>query len=489
MYDLRSRKFINEIYTSSLWVVRARFYYLFFAYLLVVVSIPKLSLSTSLIPVTIIFVLSNIFNLFLSIYLYKNNKDNISEIRLWRINVAQVVIDLLYIYLLLALSGVGLSSLVQIFFLIPIIVSMMFFGGRGAVAVSVISGVFLFFSAFNDSGILIALLKNPSAIPKLYIQGGMNLKLAQTGVVSVIYLLVALFSGSISKLLLMHESEIQKRYLEEESSVKKLSALTKDFELSSKLLVRRDIELTMANEKMHDLDLMKNEIISVAAHQLRSPLSGIKWMIKMLLNEEVGKLTEEQKNWLERGYDSNERLIKTVNDLLEIDRLESGRIKYTFSLCDISSIIKKVISELSSKSIEKNIHISFEDGGVPKLYLDSERISDLFENIIDNAIKYSKLNSIVVVTTSINGDNVRISVTDNGIGISQKDKSNIFSKFFRTSAASSYNTEGTGLGLSIAKNIVSRHGGEISFISKENEVTTFYIDLPLSLKDLENHKY
>jgi signal transduction histidine kinase len=237
---------------------------------------------------------------------------------------------------------------------------------------------------------------------------------------------------------------------------------------------------------MRELDLMKNEIISVAAHQLRSPLSGIKWMIKMLLSDDLGKLTTEQHNWLLRGYESNERLIRTVNDLLEIDRLESGRIKYAFALADLNQLIEKAISELLPKATSKNVHISFEkNNDIPKLYIDAERIEDMLSNLIDNAIKYSKLNSVVKITDNITNDFIRISITDSGIGIPEKDQKNIFSKFFRAQNASSFYTEGTGLGLSIAENVALRHGGKISFTSKENEGTTFYVDLPLKLKALD----
>ncbi len=466
--------------------MRARWYYIFFAYLLAIVSIPPASYSTVLIPVSIVFLIALLFNSFLSYYLYKNNEESITEIKLWYLNVTQVAFDVIYIFFILVLSGIGLSSLVQTFFFLPIIISMMFFGWRGAIAVSAISSVFLFFVVFNDAGIVLAFLKNPSSIPRLYAASNMTLKLSQAGVMSLIYLFVGVLSGSVAKLLSHHEAELQKRFLEEESTVSKLSELTKDFELSSKLLVRRDIELTMANESMHELDLMKTEIISVAAHQLRSPLSGIKWMMKMMLDDDVGKFTKDQHDWLQRGYDANERLIKTVNDLLEVDRLESGRVKYIFAFADLNQLVEKSISGLLSKASLKNIHISFEKNlDISSLYLDSERIEDMLQNLIDNAIKYSKVNSVVVVTLKVVENVIRISINDTGIGIPEKDQKNIFSKFFRAQNATSFNTEGAGLGLSIAENVVLRHGGKIWFKSVENEGTTFFVDLPLSLRNLE----
>lgn len=476
-----SKRLSSELYTSSLWVMRARWYYSFLAYVLALLSVSKVAFTTYVLPLSLLLAIVIVLNAILAFYLEHNSAEKLGEVKLWYINVGQVVFDLIYFFLMMVLSGSGLNSFVQIFFFIPIIVSMMFFGFRGSIAVSAISSVFLLVSVLSETGFLYALFKAPNNLHQIYVSEAFRLKVGQSGVMSLIYILIGFFSASVSKMLDLREGELQKQFLIEESNVRKLSDLTRDFEQSSKLLVRRDIELTIANERMQELDTMKTEIISVAAHQLRTPLSGIKWMMKLVLDGDIGPLNKDQKEWLSRGYDTNDRLIRTVNDLLEVDRLESGRIKYVFKDVKLEDMIEMAIAGVLPKASFKKMHISYSStGAIPSLYVDEERIVDMLQNLIENAIKYSREGTVVSITSQVAGDYVRISVSDTGIGIPESDYDKIFSRFFRASNAMQFATEGSGLGLSIVNNVVQRHAGKISFSSKENEGTTFTVELPIN---------
>jgi signal transduction histidine kinase len=418
--------------------------------------------------------------------LLRNSPEDLGEIKLWRINIGQVIFDLLYIFFMLVATGSGLTSFVHVFFFVPIIVSMILFGFRGAMSVAALSGLFLFVSEFAENGMLNALLLHPTALPAMIRSHGILLDLMQSGVVVLIYLLIGYFSGTVARTLASREADLRREFLEEEAVVNKLRDLTRDFELSSKMLVRRDIELTIANEHMQALDAMKTEIISVAAHQLRTPLSGMKWMMKMLLVGDIGAISDEQREIIQRGYESNERLIRLVNDMLAVDRLESGRVKYVFVPVQVQTLIEKVVADLLGRATEKQVHIITKLApDVPKLYLDPERITDLLNNLIDNAVKYSKNDGTITVTLTKVDEGARIIVSDQGIGIPDRDQAHVFSRFFRASNAMQHFTEGSGLGLSIAQSVVLRHGGKIWFESKEGIGTTFIVQLPITMRTAE----
>lgn len=479
-------KIARESYTSSLWVVRARWYYASLAFLLGIISIAPEQYTAIFSLLGLLLAGTLLGNLILLVYLLRHSAEELGEIKLWRINVLQVVFDIVYIFAILIATGSGLSSFVHVFFFVPIIVSMVLFGFRGAMSVAVLSSVFLLVSEFNESGMIQALLLHPRMIPGLLRNPGVLFDFAQSGVVVLIYLLIGYFSGTVARTLASREADLRKEFLEEEAMVNRLRDLTKDFEQSSRMLVRRDIELTIANERMQALDTMKGEIISVAAHQLRTPLSGMKWMMKMLLVGDVGQISEEQREMLQRGYESNERLIRLVNDMLAVDRLESGRVKYVFVPVQLQSLIEKVVADLLEHAAEKHIHIMTKLApDVPKLYLDPDRIADLLTNLIDNAVKYSRSDGEVTILLTKVGDAAQVSVEDKGIGIPDRDQAHVFSRFFRGSNAMQHFTEGSGLGLSIAQSVVLRHGGKIWFDSKEGEHTTFYVQLPITSRSAE----
>jgi signal transduction histidine kinase len=479
-------KIARDLHSSSLWVVRARWYYALLAFLLGAMSIAQEEYVATLTLLSLLFAVAVFGNLILRIYLYRHPAEDLGEIVLWRINVGQVIFDMLYIFVILIATGAGLGSFVHVFFFIPIIISMILFGFRGAMSVAALSGVFLLVSEFTENGILQALLLHPRALPGLIRSPGVLIDFAQSGVVVLIYLLIGYFSGSVARTLASREADLRKEFLEEEAVVRKLSDLTRDFEQSSRMLVRRDIELTIANEHMQALDMMKTEIISVAAHQLRTPLSGMKWMMKMLLVGDVGAISDAQRDLLERGYESNERLIRLVNDMLAVDRLESGRVKYVFIPVQIQSLIEEVISGLLLHATENHVHLVAQLAPeVPTLFLDPERITDLLTNLIDNAIRYSLNGGTITVSLHKVEDAARITISDQGIGIPEGDKAHVFARFFRASNAMRHQTEGSGLGLSIAQSVVLRHGGKIWFESEEGKGSTFIVQLPIAQRSAE----
>ena len=228
------------------------------------------------------------------------------------------------------------------------------------------------------------------------------------------------------------------------------------------------------------IDKMKTEFVSVASHQLRTPLTAIKLFTEMLVNEQVGKISSEQKKYLSNVYDSTERMVGLVNDLLNVTRIESGRLMVSPIPTDISNFLSSLIQEASALAKTKNIKITLTNktklSSVP---LDQSLIRQVYHNLLTNAIRYTKNGGIVKVNIISKKPSFVVSVKDEGIGIPKNSQNRIFEKFFRADNAVKVATEGTGLGLYVSKMIVESSDGKIWFKSKENFGTTFYVSLPI----------
>ena len=229
---------------------------------------------------------------------------------------------------------------------------------------------------------------------------------------------------------------------------------------------------------------MKSDFISIAAHQLRTPLSAIKWSTGMILNGDTGPINIEQENLLRKSYVSNEVMITLVNDLLNVSRIEEGRFGYNFINGSIQEILDRVLNN-AKQSIEKGgIKIVVDNQEKHTLVcLDKEKMILALQNIFDNAIKYTPRYGTITVTVKKSNDGfLLVSIKDSGVGIPKKEQAKIFSKFFRASNVVLMETEGTGLGLFIVKNIIDKHGGIVTLSSEENKGTEVIIRFPLECK-------
>ncbi|MEF8847493.1 MAG: ATP-binding protein, partial [Candidatus Paceibacterota bacterium] len=224
---------------------------------------------------------------------------------------------------------------------------------------------------------------------------------------------------------------------------------------------------------------MKTEFVSVAAHQLRTPLSGIKWTLKMLLEEELGELNDQQKEFVEKTYKSNKRMISLIKDLLNVSRIEEGRYVYEPEVTSLENLVREVLGNLEEEITKGDIELVFDKPEEPtSVKVDTEKVRLAIKNLVDNAVRYSPEGGRVEVTIEQREEEVQFSVEDNGIGIPKEEQDRIFNKFFRAPNATHKQTEGSGLGLFITKNIIESHDGEIWFESEPEEGTTFYFTLP-----------
>lgn len=272
------------------------------------------------------------------------------------------------------------------------------------------------------------------------------------------------------------------KILPEIEGVGKIKTLLEQQDMSGKLLIRRDLELTRANEKLRELDDRKSEFVAVVAHQLRTPLSGIKWTLDMVLQGEFGDLNNDQKAFLMKTYESNERMVRLVEDMLGADRVDSGKLHYSYVATQILDLFDNVLFEMYPLASKKHIKLEFinRNENIPKVDIDQAKMRAVIQNLLDNAIKYSKENSVVQIGIVEKGDRVEVMIKDQGIGIPEDQKKNIFTRFFRASNAFKLETDGTGLGLFIVKGIIEKHGGTIRFESEEGKGTAFYFTIKIN---------
>ena len=241
------------------------------------------------------------------------------------------------------------------------------------------------------------------------------------------------------------------------------------------LLIIEDI----TREKL--IGQMKTEFISIAAHQLRTPLSIIKWTFGMLLDEDIGPLNEKQREFLKRGMETDDRMVTLVSDLLNVNRIEEGRFGYEFKNGDIIQFLKQITDGRKPMLEERNIQLTLAmHAEREEMFFDPEKLSLAITNITDNAIKYTPPGGKIEIATEKSSGRLRISIKDNGVGIPERQKERLFSKFFRGMNVVRMQTEGSGLGLFIAKNIIAAHGGNIQIESEEGLGTNVIVLLPIN---------
>ncbi|MBI4713865.1 HAMP domain-containing protein [Candidatus Uhrbacteria bacterium] len=237
------------------------------------------------------------------------------------------------------------------------------------------------------------------------------------------------------------------------------------------------------------IDRMKSEFIFLASHQLRGPLASLKWYNEMFLKGEVGKLTKDQSRFMTNMGNATARMIRLVDDFLNIARIERGEIKFEPTQVAIEKVIQEVLQSLSEEIQKKFIRVQFENlSRAQTAFTDERMVREVISNIVQNAVKYSPEKTNVTIHLSDNNGQMRIEVSDQGPGIPEISQPHIFSKFFRGANIPATGSVGTGLGLYTAKSLIDRIGGTIGFSSKEGKGSTFWITLPIKPSKTQNLK-
>lgn len=231
-----------------------------------------------------------------------------------------------------------------------------------------------------------------------------------------------------------------------------------------------------------EVDSVKDRFLSVAAHQLRTPLSGMRWHMEMILNGDLGEASPEIKETMTKIHENTVRMVGLINDLLNVALLDAGQNPATAEPVGISETITSVIEELKSLAEKSRVAMEFsmeQESSTWQVLSFPRRLYEVCENLIHNAVKYSRPDSTVSIRLELKKKGwCRLSVKDTGIGIPKSEREKLFGKFFRASNALRWKTEGSGLGLAVVKNFVEEMGGHISFESEEDRGSVFVVDIP-----------
>ncbi|MFH1412610.1 MAG: ATP-binding protein [bacterium] len=247
----------------------------------------------------------------------------------------------------------------------------------------------------------------------------------------------------------------------------------KNNEVIGCIVVFRDVT------KEREIDKAKTEFVSLASHQLQTPLSAVNWHTEMLLDPRVGDLNKKQKEFLHAIYEGNKRMIKLVNSLLNVSRIDMGTLAIKPELTNLSKMIDSILKELLFRVDIKELEIVKDYGKMPKIKVDPQLMRIVLQNIISNAIKYSKEEGKIIISMTKDKKHAIIAIQDHGYGIPKEQQPKIFSKLFRADNVKTRKVEGTGLGLYVAKAVIHAFGGKIWFKSEENKGTTFFISIHL----------
>lgn len=245
-------------------------------------------------------------------------------------------------------------------------------------------------------------------------------------------------------------------------------------------------DLRNANEQLKDLDRMKDEFLSVASHDLRTPMTAIKGYLWMALNDRAGKIeNQDLRRYLEISYTSAERMITLINDLLNVSRIKAGRVQMIFEDLAIKPIMDQIFAEIMSKADEKKIELKYTEAkDTPHVIVDKQRMPEIMQNLIGNALKFTPEKGKITVDAKLAKEKgfVEISVTDTGVGLSKEDQAKLFEKYGRVehSYTAANTSGGTGLGLYITKNYVEMLGGKIWIESEVGKGSTFAFTLKIA---------
>ena len=239
------------------------------------------------------------------------------------------------------------------------------------------------------------------------------------------------------------------------------------------------LQLKKANKDLKKLDQAKSDFISIASHQLRTPLTAIKGYLSLITEGTYGAVSPEVNGAITKISKSNERIIQLVEDLLNISRIESGRMHYSFKHIDISTVVKELKDTFINRAKERNLKFTIDIPEDPVIvHADQAKIREVISNLVDNAIKYTEEGFVKVAVTKENSL-VKIAVSDSGIGIPEEVMSHLFAKFSRGNDQSRLHVDGTGLGLYVGMNITKAHHGQIKVVSDgAGDGATFIVELP-----------
>ncbi len=239
-------------------------------------------------------------------------------------------------------------------------------------------------------------------------------------------------------------------------------------------------ELRHSNARLLELDVTKDEFLSMASHQLRTPLTSIKGYISMVLEGDAGEITDTQRNLLSEAFASSERMVHLISDFLNVSRLQTGKFIIDRSQTDLDKITIQEVAGMQQMAENHGLKLSYKGSNrIPLLYVDEGKLRQVIMNFIDNAIYYSPEGKQITVDLAVEDGDVVLRVVDKGMGVPPEVQKKLFTKFFRAENARKQRPDGTGVGLFLAKKVIDGHGGRLVFESALGKGSTFGFRLPI----------
>ncbi|HUV81211.1 MAG TPA: HAMP domain-containing sensor histidine kinase [Patescibacteria group bacterium] len=238
--------------------------------------------------------------------------------------------------------------------------------------------------------------------------------------------------------------------------------------------------ITRSFERLTEANRMKSEFVSIVSHQLRSPLSNLKWVTELLMSGRIAPVSEKQAEYFRILKENSEKMKELISDLLIVSRIEEGKFLLNKEKVSLVDLIRKTMKEIEIFVKASNIEMDFKaEDNLPEADIYSSQVKLAIGNLLDNAVRYTKERGKVEIRLKRKNRCLYFEIKDNGAGIPKEDQKYIFQKFFRSANAKKHQTEGSGLGLYIAKSIIEKSGGKINFKSQEGIGSTFWFTLPI----------
>lgn len=263
----------------------------------------------------------------------------------------------------------------------------------------------------------------------------------------------------------------------------KLAQQRNELRLLQEQLTRQNQELAAANAELQQLSDMKSMFVSVAAHELRTPLTSINGFVELLLDEDSGPLTGNQREYLGIVQSSAHRLLTITNNLLDVTRIETGRIELVLQPCDLPALVEATVTEFRPQLENKSQHLTLRaEASLPAALCDKTRAAQIIGNLLSNASKYTPSGGLIAINIVPAQEEgfLQVSVIDNGIGIAGEEQPKLFKRFFRAQSSALVKASGAGLGLHITRSLVELHGGRIWFESELDRGSAFHVTFPIA---------
>ncbi len=244
--------------------------------------------------------------------------------------------------------------------------------------------------------------------------------------------------------------------------------------------------LKIQNAKLKELDQTKDEFISMASHQLRTPLTTVKGYLSMILEGDIGQVDPKQKELIQRAFDGANKMVYLISDLLNVSRLQSGKFVIDNKPTDLPKVVESEINQLLQQAKTRGVELIYnKPAAFPTLNLDENKMRQVVMNFADNALYYTPKGGKVTVNLEATDQAINFTVTDNGLGVPKEVQPQLFSKFYRAENARKMRPDGTGLGLFMAKKVIVAQGGAIIFKSQEGKGSTFGFSLPRATTEIK----